>query len=289
MRPAAIDLHTHSACSDGTDAVPALITAARTAGLDAIALADHDTMVGVADAQTLGAQAGIEVLRALEMSAHLDVAGGERPVHLLAYGCRPTDAPLDALLAATRAARVSRVPRMLGKLAGLGCPLELGEVEAQARRATSTGRPHIADALVARGYVASRDEAFALFLDEAGPAYVGRYTPTVAEALAAVGGAGGVAVIAHPWGRGNRTVLTPAVIAGLAEQGLYGVEAHHLDHAAPATRELVGLAHDLGLVVTGGSDYHGTGKTGHPLGVRRTDAASYEALTAEITTRKGQL
>lgn len=285
-----IDLHTHSAWSDGTDSVPDLVAAARRAGLASIALTDHDTMDGVDEAQRLAAQTGVATLRGMEMSSHLMTENAEHSVHVLAYGCRSDDAGLAALLVAVRQARRTRVPHMLERLAGIGLPLTLAEVKACSARAVTTGRPHIADAMVARGYVADRDEAFRDFLDEGGPAYVGRYTPEVAEAVDRINQAHGVAVLAHPWGRGNHQVLTGDVIARLASaNGLYGIEVDHVDHTPADRQALTDLAHDLGLVMTGGSDYHGTGKTRNPLGVCRTAYDVYTAIRRDIEERGGQL
>ena len=283
-----IDLHTHSAISDGTDTVPELINNAYAAGIDVLSLTDHDTMDGVDLAKTLGAATGIEVLRGMEMSTHIDVDGKEESVHLLAYGCDPDDQDLTAMLEAVREARRTRVPRMLELLAGMGMPLDLADVEAQSSRASSTGRPHIADAMVAKGYVTSRDEAFAKYLDDSGPAYVTRFTPSLTQAVDLVTHAGGVPVIAHPWGRGNRTVMTRQIIADLKDHGLYGIEADHVDHAAEERQLLHQMADELGLVATGSSDYHGTGKTRNPLGICSTPREVYDTIRAESEERGGQ-
>jgi len=284
-----IDLHTHSAISDGTDTVPELVQKAKTAGIDVLSLTDHDTMDGVEQAKRVGKTLGIEVLRGMEMSTHVDMDGGEASVHLLAYGARPDDEDLNSMLEVVREARRTRVPRMLELLAQLGMPLQITDVEAQSARAASTGRPHIADALVTKGYVASRDEAFARYLDDSGPAYVARFTPTLSEAIDLVTAAGGVPVIAHPWGRGSRTVVTREVVAGLKDHGLFGIEADHTDHDDEDRRLLHQMADDLGLVATGSSDYHGTGKTHNPLGVCTTSPDVYAKIRTEIERRGGQL
>ncbi|MCL2471461.1 MAG: PHP domain-containing protein [Propionibacteriaceae bacterium] len=284
-----IDLHTHSRFSDGTDTVPELVGAAARSGLEAIALTDHDTMDGVDQAQALGRDVGLDVLRGVEMSTHLLVGSTEHPVHLLAYGCRDDDDDLLALLERIREARRTRMPRMLDLLAGLGMPLEISDVEAWSDQASSTGRPHVADALVAKGYVASRDEAFDKFLGESCPAYVPRYTPDVAEALDTVNRACGVGVLAHPWIRDHETVMTPRTIAELAnEHGLFGLEADHPDHTAETRQALHALADDLGLVATGSSDYHGAGKPDNLLGICQTPRVVYEAIRQEIEQRGGR-
>ena len=284
-----IDLHTHSTYSDGTDSVGELVVNAARAGLSAIALTDHDTMEGVRQAQELGTEVGVEVLRGMEISTHLQCGPRERSVHLLGYGCRDDDPSLSELLDQMRASRRERVPETLRRLATLGVVLE--EKEVQRRSGTlSPGRPHIADAMVARGYVANREEAFATLLKEGGPAYVRRVTPTLAQGITAINQACGVAVIAHPWGRGLAHVLTKEVLEGLAtDLGLFGLEANHVDHTDPDRLSLATIAAEIGLVATGSSDYHGTGKTKNPLGVYHTAPEVYAMIRAEITKRGGHL
>jgi len=284
-----IDLHTHSAISDGTDTVPELVAAARAAGISVLSLTDHDTMDGVDLAQQVGAELGVEVLRGMEMSTHLDHQGSERSIHLLAYGCRVDDDGLAAMVAEVRVGRSQRIPRILELLAGLGMPLSLADVEAVSVRAVSIGRPHVADAMVAHGYVPNRDEAFHQWLNRGRPAYVSHGSPPLVAAVDAVKRAGGAAVLAHPWGRGTRSVLSEETIAELvADHGLVGIEVDHVDHSDQDRAVLRGLAHDLGLVVTGSSDYHGLGKTRNPLGVCQTEPAAYQAICQIIEERDGQ-
>ena len=284
-----IDLHTHSAISDGTDSIEELIDAAVRVGITVLGLSDHDTMDGIEDAQALGRTAGIEVLRGMELSTHLDLDSEEISVHLLAYGCSPQNEVLTALMKKLCAARESRIPAMLARLADMGMPLTIAEVEAQSSSASSLGRPHIADAMVVRGYVVNRDQAFTKYLDASGPAYVRRYTPSVSEALAIVNASGGVGVIAHPWGRGNREAMTKEVIQDLTRNhGLYGIEADHVDHSDEDRQILHGIAHDLDLVATGSSDYHGLGKTRNPLGIHQTSRSTYEAIRSSIIERGGR-
>ncbi|MDR0783194.1 MAG: PHP domain-containing protein [Propionibacteriaceae bacterium] len=284
-----IDLHTHSTYSDGTDSVPELIWAAQKAGLKALALTDHDTMDGVAQAQWLGASRGIEILRGMELSTHVVVGAKRHSVHLLAYGCQPSSIELWGMVDEVRESRRTRLPRMLECLAQLGFDLDIGEVEDQSIGASSIGRPHVADAMVARGWVANRSEAFDRFLGESSPAYVQRHTPSLVEALAVVNRAGGVGVIAHPWARGNRKALSAVSLTSLTKKhGLVGLEVDHVDHDSDTRGVLAQLADDLGLLATGSSDYHGQGKTGHPLGVCTTPLAVYQALKAKIKERGGQ-
>lgn len=272
-----IDLHTHSLVSDGTDTPAALIEHAADAGLDAVALTDHDTFDGLPEAIAAGRTLGVEVLGGLEFSTRF--AG--RSVHLLGYGPDTQDVPLNAELARVREGRDGRVPAMVERLTQAGLPLTLAEVLAQAGGA-SVGRPHIADALIARGYVADRDQAFQEWLHDGGPAFVDRYATPIVEAIRLVGAAGGVAVIAHPWSRGAASVLTEPVLAELAAAGLAGLEVDHPDHDADQRAELRAIAARLGLLVTGSSDHHGTGKTRNPLGVCTTAPDVYAAIKARI-------
>lgn len=272
-----IDLHTHSACSDGTDAPAVLVAAAAAAGLDVMALTDHDTHDGIDEALAAGAGHGVRVVVGVEMSTDL---GGES-VHLLGYGHDPHDPRLAAELARVRAGRAERLPETCRLLAAAGAPVSVEDVMAQAVDTPSVGRPHVADALVAAGHVADRREAFDRYLAEGQPAFVPRYATPLGEAIDLIHGAGGAAVLAHPWGRGRRDALPPEVIAGLvADHGLDGIEVWHLDHDETTRAELLELATSLGLIPTGSSDHHGAGKVGHPLGAELTPPASLAALEA---------
>lgn len=279
-----IDLHTHSSVSDGTDTPADLIRAAVAAGLDVVGLTDHDTFEGLVVAKAAADDAGIGFVGGLELSAAL----GGASVHLLGYGCDVTDAALTAELARIREGRTGRLPAMLARLADLGMPVSADDVAAQAGDATSIGRPHVADALVAAGYVPHRDEAFRLWLYDGGPAWVDRYAAPLERGIALIHAAGGVAVIAHPWGRGRREVLDEAVLAALvAEAGLDGVEADHTDHDQDTRLVLHDVAARLGILALGSSDYHGTGKRENPLGVHTTRPEQYEALLAAMAARRG--
>ncbi|WP_040160340.1 PHP domain-containing protein [Nigerium massiliense] len=279
-----IDLHTHSSVSDGTDAPAELVAKARAAGLDVVALTDHDTFDGLAEAREAAVVQGIALVEGMEFSTQ---RGGES-VHLLGYGCAPDDPALLAELARVREGRSGRVPAMVRKLTELGMPLEVSDVLAQAGDAPSIGRPHVADALVAKGYVANRDEAFARYLDDDGPAFVGRYSPDLAAAIDLVHGAGGAAVVAHPWGRGRAHVLPLAVLESLvADHGLDGLEADHPDHDGDTRAALHRVAERLGMVATGSSDHHGAGKTHNPLGACLTEPAALDALRARISAHAG--
>lgn len=277
-----IDLHTHSCVSDGTDTPAEMVAAAAAAGLDVVGLCDHDTFDGLTAASAAAQEAGIRLLPGIEISTVQDGRG----VHLLGYGCRPDDPALSAELAVVRHGRQARIPAMLAALAGIGLPIEDDLLAAMVGESPSIGRPHLADAMVAKGYVTDRSEAFARYLDAGRPGYVRRYATPLELGLDLVRGAGGVAVIAHPWGRGAREVLTGPALARLAsEHGLDGIEVDHSDHSAADRGALRGLADRLGLLATGSSDYHGTGKTNHPLGLNTTAAEVFDELRRRIAQR----
>jgi predicted metal-dependent phosphoesterase TrpH len=277
-----IDLHTHSAVSDGTDTPAELVASAAAAGLSVVALTDHDTFDGLAEAMAAGERIGVEVVPGLELSCTLE----HQSVHLLAYGADAADADLAAEMALVRDGRTGRLRPVLARLAELGVPVSEEEVLAFVGSSPSVGRPHIADALVAAGHVKDRKEAFDRFLADGGPAHVGRYAIDIGRGIDLVHGAGGVAVIAHPWGRGRERLLPPEVLAELvAGHGLDGIEVDHQDHDAAARAGLRQLAERLGVLATGSSDYHGTGKVDHDLGVNTTDPETYAGLCGLMAQR----
>lgn len=281
-----IDLHLHSTCSDGLDDPATLMAHAAASGLDAVALTDHDAADGVGEAASAAARLGLEFVAGLELSARLEGAS----VHLLMYGGDPGEPALAAELARIRGGRDDRLPAMLRRLAELGLPLEASEVAAFAEDASAVGRPHVADAMVARGYVSDRDEAFARWLGDDRPAYVDRYATELVEAIALVRGGGGVAVVAHPWARAGRRVLGEAVLERLvAEHGLDGIECDHPDHGAADRVALHALAGRCGVLATGSSDHHGAGKkAGFELGACLTEPEQYRRLRALIAQRAGR-
>lgn len=278
------DLHTHSSVSDGTDAPAELVRKASEAGLAGIALTDHDTFDGLDEAKRAGEEFGVDVLAGLEFSTER----GGASVHLLGYGCDPSDGALNEELARVREGRTGRVPGMVARLGELGTPITVADVLEHVE-GTSPGRPHVADALVAHGYARDRDEAFTRWLHEGGPAWVDRYSTALPEAIALVRGAGGVAVLAHPWSRGRRADLPPEVLAELAqEHGLDGLEVDHPDHDAATRAELRDIAGRLGLLVTGSSDHHGLGKSRNPLGAHTTAPGVRDAIVARSRARGGR-
>ena len=213
IRGMRVDLHTHSSVSDGTDEPAALVRQARDAGLDVVALTDHDTFDGLDEAVAAGEQFGVQVVRGMELSC----ARVGSSVHLLAYGADPASPGLAAEMLRVRGGRMGRLAGVLEKLAELGVPVTEAQVLTQVGNSPSVGRPHIADALIAAGHVRDRQEAFDRFLADGGPAHVHRYAIDIERGIDLVHQAGGLAVIAHPWGRGRERVLPAAVLEALAD------------------------------------------------------------------------
>lgn len=269
-----IDLHTHSRASDGTQTPAEVVAAAAAAGLDVLALTDHDTAAGWDEAAAAARSTGIELVRGMEISTTHEGHG----VHLLAYLPDPTYEPLAAELDAVLAGRRARVPEMLERLRDLGIDIDADDVSRAARGTAATGRPHVADALVTLGVVADRTEAFDRYLGWGRPAHVERYAAPLTDLVGHVAAAGGVSVIAHPWGRSRRRFPAEADLAHLRDLGLAGIEVDHQDHDAATRSELRAIARNLDLVVTGASDHHGAGKLDHDLGVNTTHPDHYARL-----------
>ncbi|MGW0077831.1 PHP domain-containing protein [Streptomyces cellulosae] len=272
-----IDLHTHSTASDGTDTPADLVRKAAAAGLDVVALTDHDTTRGHAEALAALPQ-GLTLVTGAELSCRLDGVS----MHLLAYLFDPEE---PALLAERELVRDDRVPRakgMIAKLNELGVPVTWEQV-ARIAGDGSVGRPHVASALVELGVVDSVSDAFTPeWLADGGRAYVPKHETDPFEAVRLVKNAGGVAVFAHPAAvKRGRTVPDPA-IAELARAGLDGIEVDHMDHDPDTRARLRGLAGELGLLVTGSSDYHGSRKT-CVLGEFSTDPEVYGEITRRAT------
>jgi len=264
------DLHVHSSASDGTDPPAEVMRRAARAVLDVVALTDHDTVAGHAEARA--AAGPVTLLPGMELSCRLD----GRSLHLLAYLFDPDQPGLAAELARIRDDRVLRARAMVDKLADLGVDISWEQVAAIAGEAV-VGRPHIARAMAASGAIAAPREAFTRdWIADGGRAYVGRYALDPAHAIRLVRAAGGVAVLAHPRA-GRDTMVSDEQIAGLAAVGLAGVEVFHPDHPDAERARLLALAHDLDLVATGGSDDHGS-LTGHRIGCETVGADAYQAL-----------
>ncbi len=267
-----IDLHTHSTASDGTERPSDVIAAATRAGLDVVALTDHDTTAGWDEATTAAQQHGIALVRGAEISARSHGTS----VHLLSYLHDPAHPDLLAEIGQTRSARLSRAQQMVGLLAE-DYPVTWEHVVAQSGPDTVVGRPHIADALVALGVVPSRDAAFADLLTADSRYYVPHHAPDAVVAVRAIRAAGGVPVFAHPGATGRGRIVPDEVFDELAEAGLAGMEIGHRDHSTEQAVRLLGIAARLGMLVTGSSDYHGAGKLNR-LGEHLTPAAVLDAI-----------
>lgn len=271
-----IDLHTHTRASDGTQTPEELVRAAKEAGLDVLGLTDHDATEGWAEATRTAEDVGITLVRGVEISTkHLG-----RGAHLLAYLIDPTYPPLVDNLRKVLDGRSSRVPAMLERLRELGIEIDISDVRRAADGTAATGRPHVADALVTLGVVPDRSTAFERYLKPGRPAYVNRYAPPLVEMVRIVEGAGGVSVLAHPWGRHGPESMTEESITELAGLGLAGLEVDHQDHTAADREQLRAIAERLDLVVTGSSDHHGSGKFDHELGCNTTAPEQYGRLLA---------
>ncbi|WEV72814.1 PHP domain-containing protein [Bifidobacterium sp. ESL0790] len=272
------DLHCHTVYSDGTKTPAELITLAHDLGLHGVAITDHDTTAGWADAARQAEAVGLPLLRGTEITAE----DGAVSVHMLAYQYDPKNEAITELFRATRLARVERAKRMVARLAE-DFPISWESVTAQAKQGkkTTVGRPHMADALVAAGVYATRSDAFAGAISGTSKYYIPTPSPSTHEVVRTVREAGGVSVIAHPGDRArNRVLLSDRQIRDLAAEGLGGLEVWHRGNDEEQRRRLLGLADELGLLVTGGSDWHGAGKP-NLLGENLTD----DATVAEIVRR----
>ena len=247
-----IDLHTHTTASDGTCSPDELVALAAGAGISVLGVADHDTMDAVSAVSAAARKRGIEFIPGIEVTA---VANG-KDVHVLGYFADSDDRDLLALLAATRKSRLERAQRIGDLLAQAGVPIDVQALlnSARANDGKALARPQIARALVAAGHVTSVSEAFDRYLGESCPAYVPHTGASPAEVVKVVTRARGVTSLAHP-GTLNRDELIPAMV----EAGLTAIEVYHSAHTPEQVQHYLRMANDLGLAVTGGSDFHGPG------------------------------
>ena len=274
-----IDLHTHSSASDGTEPAEVVVAQAARAGLGVVALTDHDTYAGWPAAVAAAAEHGVTVVRGIEVSCSREGIS----VHLLAYLPDPDHHGLDREIARARESRVTRIERMVERMAADGIPITVEEVRAQGGADTTMGRPHIADALVANGFVADRSEAFADILRNGSPYYVAHYAPDPVRAVELVRAAGGVPVMAHPFANRRGWTVGEDVIAEMARAGLAGLEAAHRDHSEAERAHAVELAARHGLFTTGSSDYHGAGKDNR-LGENTTTREVLARIEEQVTS-----
>jgi predicted metal-dependent phosphoesterase TrpH len=247
------DLHVHTTASDGTDSPEEVVAKAAEAGLAALAVADHDTLGGVREAERAGARHGVEVLPAIELSTEL----GDREIHILGYLLDPDDKVLQGHLEFFRQSRRQRAAKMVEKLRRMGFDINYKNILEIAGDG-SVGRPHIARALIDAGVVASLEEAFEKYIGSGRPAFEPRFKYSPLEAVRIIRNSGGIAVFAHP-GMAGCDLLIP----GLAEAGLQGLEVYHPAHNTAASDHYRRLCRQYNLLATGGSDYHGSSHREH--------------------------
>ncbi len=269
-----VDLQTHSTASDGALPPARVVEEAARVGLVAIALTDHDTMAGLAEAAEVGARLGVRIVNGVELSTVFR----RQELHLLGLHLRDFG-PLEAMLADYRVARRARAEQIVARLVSLGVTITMDDVERQAT-GPAIGRPHVARALVARGAVADLRQAFDKWLGSGRPAFVDKKRLEVADGIAAIHAAGGLAVWAHPGRDGTKDALR-----GLADLGLDGVEVFHPGHTPDDRLRIAKLADELGLLKSGGSDWHGQFDGPRQLGNQQVPAAWLAAQDARVAAR----
>ncbi len=276
-----IDLHTHTTCSDGTDRPRDLVNKAIVQGLEVLGIADHDTTSGWKEAaQAL--RGSLKLALGAEISC-LTTDGVS--VHMLGMLFDPNHEEMQQVLEETRDGRLPRMRKMIEKMRAEGMDISIEDVEKAMPVGATMGRPHLADALVAKKIVKSRDEAFIDLLHNDSRFYVSHAAPTPVEAIALIRRAGGVAVIAHPFASHRGEILKPDDFADLVAAGLNGIEVDHRDQNPDERAMLRVIARELDLVVTGSSDYHGTGKM-NLLAENHTSREEWQKLESQADARR---
>ena len=276
-----IDLHTHTTCSDGTDRPRDLVNKAIVQGLEVLGISDHDTTSGWEEAtQTL--RGSLKLALGAEISC-LTTDGVS--VHMLGMLFDPNHEEMQQVLEETRDGRLPRMRKMIEKMRAEGMDISIEDVEKAMPVGATMGRPHLADALVAKKIVKSRDEAFIDLLHNDSRFYVSHAAPTPVEAIALIRRAGGVAVIAHPFASHRGQILKPEDFADLVAAGLNGIEVDHRDQNPDERAMLRVIARELDLVVTGSSDYHGTGKM-NLLAENHTSREEWQKLESQADARR---
>ena len=278
-----LDLHLHTTHSDGSCTPADVVERAHHAGVTVLAITDHDIMTGVPEAIVAGQQLGIEVIPGLEISSSL----GESELHILGYFLDWQDEELNRRLTALRESRHRRNPQIVERLQNLGIEITYNEVRLLAGT-DSVGRPHIARALMEKGVVTSAKEAFDRFLADGKPAYVPRELPSPAEAIQWINAGRGLAVLAHPtWVKVADRSLSD-LVRSLKEHGLDGVEVYYSTHNPRQTREYLSLAQQLGLLATGGSDFHGLTKPDIEVGIGKGTLHVSSSLLPKLREAAGR-
>ena len=276
-----IDLHTHTTFSDGTDTPTQLINKALAAGITTIALTDHDSISGWQEA-TSALRPGICLVPGAEVSCQtLDGIS----VHILGLLFDPSNTALIDTLEKTRENRYGRMEKIIAKINEAGIDISMSDVLEQLSDGATLGRPHLADALVKKGVVASREEAFAQMLHNHSKYYVSHYSPTPEAVIKLIKEAGGVSVIAHPMASHRGRTISQDTFGSLIQAGLDGIEVDHRDHSPQEKTQLIALASESKLVMTGASDYHGNGKL-NLLGEYTTEPAQWEKLEERANARR---
>jgi len=276
-----IDLHTHTTCSDGTDRPRDLVNKAIVQGLEVLGISDHDTTSGWEEA-TQALRGSLKLALGAEISC-LTTDGVS--VHMLGMLFDPNHKEMQTVLEETRDGRFPRMRKMIEKMRAEGMDISIEDVEKAMPVGATMGRPHLADALVAKKIVKSRDEAFVDLLHNDSRFYVSHAAPTPVEAIALIRRAGGVAVIAHPFASHRGKILKPDDFADLLTAGLNGIEVDHRDQNPDERAILRAIAQELDLVVTGSSDYHGTGKM-NLLAENHTSREEWQKLESQADARR---
>ena len=276
-----IDLHTHTTFSDGTDTPTQLINKALAAGITTIALTDHDSISGWQEATT-ALRPGICLVPGAEVSCQtLDGIS----VHILGLLFDSSNTELIDTLEKTRENRFGRMEKIIAKINEAGIEISMSEVLEQLSDGATLGRPHLADALVKKGVVASREEAFTQMLHNHSKYYVSHYSPTPEAVIKLIKEAGGVSVIAHPMASHRGRTISLDTFGSLIQAGLDGIEVDHRDHSVEEKTQLISLAKESKLVMTGASDYHGNGKL-NLLGEYTTEPAQWQRLEERANARR---
>ena len=276
-----IDLHTHTTFSDGTDTPTQLINKALAAGITTIALTDHDSISGWQEATT-ALRPGIALVPGAEVSCQTPDGIS---VHILGLLFDPSNTELINTLEKTRENRFGRMEKIIAKINEAGIDITMSEVLEQLSDGATLGRPHLADALVKKGVVASREEAFTQMLHNHSKYYVSHYSPTPEAVIKLIKGAGGVSVIAHPMASHRGRTISLDTFGSLIQAGLDGIEVDHRDHSPQEKTQLIALANESKLIMTGASDYHGNGKL-NLLGEYTTEPAQWQNLEERANARR---